>query len=246
MQRQHFMSIVKANVGSTRADQDRSFLPPLENGDHLSRAEFERRWEAMPNVKKAELIDGVVYMPAAVRDDCHGEPHAYVIGWLVNYALCTPGVRTGNNSSTRIDDDNMPQPDAFLRLPESMGSTVQRAADGYLHGVPDLVVEVAASSASIDLHRKLEVYRRSGVREYVVWRTLEEEIDWFVLDNGNFERRARDADGWFRSRLFPGLWLQPDVLMHGLPDRVHLMMHEGMKSPEHAAFVKALAEATKS
>lgn len=239
------MSIVKANVGLKRTDEDRPSLPPLENGDHLSRAEFERRWDAMPEVKKAELIDGVVYLPAAVRDDCHGESHSWVVGWLVNYALCTPGVRTGDNSSARIDDNNMPQPDAFLRLPESMGSTARRASDGYLQGVPDLIVEVAASSSSIDLHRKLDMYRRNGVREYVVWRTLDEEIDWFVLANGAYDRLPLNADGWYCSLLFPGLWLQPDVLMHGLPDRIHLMMHEGMKSPEHASFVKSLAEATK-
>lgn len=37
-------------------------VPPLENGDRLSRAEFERRYAAMPHVKNAELINQTVYM----------------------------------------------------------------------------------------------------------------------------------------------------------------------------------------
>jgi len=48
-------------------------MPPLRDGDRLTRAEFERRWDAMPEVTKAELIDGVVHMPAALSID-HGAP----------------------------------------------------------------------------------------------------------------------------------------------------------------------------
>lgn len=35
---------------------------PLENGDRLSRFEFEHRYQAMPELKKAELVEGVVYI----------------------------------------------------------------------------------------------------------------------------------------------------------------------------------------
>lgn len=54
-------------------------LPPLENGDRLNRFEFERRYEAMPQVKKAELIEGIVYMPAALRFKSHGQPHSRIL-----------------------------------------------------------------------------------------------------------------------------------------------------------------------
>lgn len=57
-------------------------IPPLENGDRLSRAEFERRYQAMPQVKRAELIEGVVYMASPLRLKSHGEPHGDLIGWL--------------------------------------------------------------------------------------------------------------------------------------------------------------------
>src|ERR687886_253158 len=89
-------------------------VPPLENGDRLTRDEFERRYEAMPHLKKAELIEGVVYVPSPVRHRHHGAPHALMIGWLVQYAAGTPGVEEGDNSTVRLDLDNEPQPDALL------------------------------------------------------------------------------------------------------------------------------------
>jgi Uma2 family endonuclease len=218
-------------------------IHPLQNGDRLTRAEFERRWEAVPEVKRAELIEGVVYMPAAVRDDQHGEPHGNIMGWLWAYACNSPGVKLGDNSSVRVDNDNMPQPDAHLRLPPQLGGTA-KLEDGYVAGAPDLIVEVSASSVSIDMHLKFDLYRRSGVREYIVWRVLDEQLDWFVLREGNYEPLSPDAAGWLKSPLFPGLWLQPQVLLYGLPSAIYTMAHAGLGSPEHQAFVQRLTEAS--
>src|SRR5271157_3592109 len=91
-------------------------LPPLENGDRLTRAEFERRFDAMPHLKKAELLEGVVYMPSPVRLRHHGRPHAHVLGWLTVYEAATPGVVAADNTSARLDLDNEPQPDALLMI----------------------------------------------------------------------------------------------------------------------------------
>jgi len=159
-------------------------LPALENGDRLTRAEFERRYDAMPHLKKAELIEGVVYVPSPVRHRQHGSPHAHLIGWLFQYAANTPGVEIGDNSSVRLDLDNEPQPDALLFIDPACGGQVRISTDGIIEGAPELVAEVASSSVSYDLHAKLHVYRRSGVLEYMVWRVLEREIDWFVLRAG--------------------------------------------------------------
>jgi hypothetical protein len=80
-------------------------VPPLRNGDRLTRAEFERRYAAMPGVNKAELIDGVVYLPSPVRFKGHGKEHAYLIGWLAHYSSKTPGlVDFGDNSTVRLDE----------------------------------------------------------------------------------------------------------------------------------------------
>ncbi len=220
-------------------------IPPLESGDRLTREEFERRYEAMPNVKKAELIDGVVYMPAAVRYEGHGRQHAILNGWLAVYVAGTPGVEAGDNATVRLDLDNEPQPDLLLRLPESLGGQSRVDADGYLEGPPELVAEIVASSAAYDLHQKLNVYRRHGVREYIVWRVLDEKIDWFILREGRFDRLAPDAGGVYKSEVFPGLWLDAAALLRGEQAAVLNVLNEGLASPEHAEFAERLEKMRK-
>src|SRR2546426_7091508 len=90
-------------------------VPPLETGDHLTRAEFERRYEAMPHLKKAELIEGVVLMPSPARLRRHARPHAHLIAWLVQYETGTPGIVVGDNGTARLDLDNEPQPPSPTR-----------------------------------------------------------------------------------------------------------------------------------
>jgi Uma2 family endonuclease len=215
-------------------------LPALENGDRLTRAEFERRYDAMPQLKKAELIEGVVYVPSPVRLRQHGSPHAHLIIWLGQYAVNTPGVEVGDNSSVRLDLDNEPQPDVLLCIDPDCGGQVRIGSDGIIEGAPELVAEVASSSVSYDLHAKLHVYRRSGVREYLVWRVLQQEIDWFVLRAGQYERMPIDADGLLRSEVFPGLWLDPAALVRGDLATVQAILQQGLASPAHTAFVTRL------
>jgi Uma2 family endonuclease len=216
-------------------------LPPLENGDRLTQAEFERRYDAMPHLKKAELIEGVVYVPSPVRHRQHGAPHAQILGWLVLYAANTPGVDVGDNSSVRLDLDNEPQPDALLLIDPTRGGQTRLSADGFIEGAPELVVEVASSSVSYDLHAKLHVYRRNGVREYLVWRVLEQEIDWFVLRAGQYEPMPVEANGLLRSGVFAGLWLDPAALIRGDLATVLAVVQQGITSPAHAAFVARLS-----
>jgi len=219
-------------------------VPALENGDRLTRAEFERRYEAMPHLKKAELIEGVVYVPSPVRHRQHGSPHAHLIVWLGQYAAHTPGVEVGDNSSVRLDLDNEPQPDALLFIDPTRGGQVRISDDGIIEGAPELVAEVASSSVSYDLHVKLHVYRRSGVREYLVWRVLEQEIDWFVLRDGQYERMPLDAQGLVHSEVFPGLWLDPAALIRGDLTSVLVTVQQGLTSPEHSTFVARLRPPT--
>jgi Uma2 family endonuclease len=219
-------------------------VPALENGDRLTRAEFERRYEAMPHLKKAELVEGVVYVPSPVRHRQHGSPHAHLIGWLFQYTAHTPGVDVGDNSSVRLDLDNEPQPDALLFIDPSRGGRVHISDDGVIEGAPELVAEVASSSVSYDLHAKLHVYRRNGVREYLVWRVLDQEIDWFVLRDGQYERMPVDAQGLVHSEVFPGLWLDPAALVRGDLATVLAIVQQGLASPEHSAFVARLRPST--
>ncbi len=169
---------------ATVAEWARQPIPPLEHGDTLTRDEFERRYHAMPNVKKAELIEGRVYMPSPVRRKNHCEPDSTLITWLGVYRAATPGVRAANNGTVRLDEYNEPQPDADLRIDEACGGQSRVSADDYLEGAPELAVEIAASSAVYDLREKQEVYRRNGVREYIVWHTVTKQVHWFSLEAG--------------------------------------------------------------
>jgi Uma2 family endonuclease len=215
-------------------------LPPLESGDYLTREEFERRYEAMPHLKKAELIEGVVFVSSPVRQRHHGRPHGHLVTWLGSYEAGTPGVEMGDNPTTRLERESEPQPDAVLFVDPSRGGQARISDDDYLEAAPELVAEVAASTASLALHAKLQLYQRSGVREYIVWRVLDQEIDWFVLREGQYQRLAAGPDGLLRSEVFPGLWLDPAALLRGDLARVLAVVQQGVATPEHAAFVARL------
>jgi Uma2 family endonuclease len=218
-------------------------IPPLENGDRLTRTEFERRYDAMPGLKKAELIEGEVYMPSPVRYAGHSQPHSRLGTWLGIYELDTPGVEAGDNGTIRLDLDNEPQPDAFLIIRPERGGQARISEDDTIAGAPELVAEVASSSASYDLGKKLHVYRRSGVLEYVVWRVLERQVDWFVNRDGQFEPMTPSSDGILRSTVFPGLWLEPAALVRGDKATLKAVIQQGLNSPEHAGFVARLERA---
>lgn len=216
-------------------------VPPLLAGDYLTRPEFERRYLAHPEIKKAELIEGIVYMPSPVRADSHGDPHFLIIGWLAHYQAATPSVRGSDNATLRLDYLNEPQPDAILRLDPERGGRSQIGGDGYLEGPPELIVEIAASSASYDMNQKKEVYARHGVPEYLVLLTLEQDVAWFVLRDGRYERQDPDADGILRSQSFPGLHLQPAAIWSNDLPALLAVLQQGLDSPEHAAFVEQLS-----
>jgi hypothetical protein len=215
-------------------------LPPLHSGDRLTRIEFERRYAAMPQLKKAELIAGVVYMPSPVNHEQHGRPHFHFLGWLAQFAALTPSVDAGDNSSLRLDEENMPQPDAFLMIRSECGGQARVDAEGYIKGGPEFVGEIAASSVQHDLHVKLPMYRQHGVKEYVVWRVLEQAIDWHVLRGTDYDLLAPTAEGIYQSPTFPGLWLDARALIEGNLRRVFEVVQQGVASPAHQAFVEQL------
>lgn len=228
-----------ASLGNSPTSRDAVRVEPLQNGDRLTRDEFERRYSAMPHVKKAELVEGVVYMPSPVSTENHGSPHFDLAVVLGMYRMATPGVQGADNATVRLDLRNELQPDLFLRLSEFQGGQ-SRMEDGYVVGAPELIVEIAASSVSYDLHDKLNAYRRNGVCEYVVWRVTDRAIDWFVLRNGRYERLSL-AEDQFHSDVFPGLWLDPGALIRGDLTRVTQVAQAGLASHEHAQFVALVA-----
>jgi Uma2 family endonuclease len=196
----------------------------------------------MGNGIKAELIEGVVYMSSPVRQRQHGGPHSDMIAWLGVYRAATPGIDIGDNSTIRLDAENEPQPDALLYIASPDLAQTRLDADGYLTAAPELIAEIAASSASYDLHDKLRVYQRSGVREYIVWRVLDDMIDWFVLRAGSYHSLEADTSGLLRSDFFPGLWLDRPAMLRRDLATVLRRLQEGIATVEHAEFALRLSQ----
>jgi Uma2 family endonuclease len=213
-------------------------IPQLENGDRLNRVEFERRYQAMSDHQKAELIEGIVYMASPLRFESHAEPHAYIMGWLASYQAATIGVRLGDSPTVRLDLDNEPQPDAILRIETGGQSTITE--DDYIEGAPELIVEISASTVSYDLHQKLNVYRRHQVQEYLVWRVYDREFDWFRLNNGEYIKLEPEQNGVICSQIFPGLWLDRNTLLTGNLAKVLAVLQQGLGSLEYQEFVKKM------
>ncbi|MFM5887114.1 MAG: Uma2 family endonuclease [Dolichospermum sp.] len=220
-----------------------SIIPPLTNGDKLTRYEFERRYNASPQIKKAELIEGIVYIiPAALRFRSHGQPHGRITGWLFSYEAMTPGVALGVEPTVRLDLDNEPQPDAVLIILPEAGGQTRISEDDYIEGAPELVVEIAASSVAIDLHGKKQAYRRNGVREYIVWQVLDQKLSWFSLEQGEYLELLPNEKGILQSRVFPGLWLAVNELLTGNMQIVLNVLQAGLQSVEHADFIEKLGD----
>jgi Uma2 family endonuclease len=217
-------------------------LPWLENGERMDAASFLERYSKTPPGFKAELIGGVVYIMPPMLSNDHGRSDSNAIGWLVVYYAATPGTAVQSNTTAILGDESVPQPDsALLILPEYGGQTRAGGPDDkYTAGAPELIVEVAYSSRSADLHTKLAEYEQAGVREYLVLDLERSAVQWFVLDESKFSPLAIEADGLLRSRVFPGLWLDSNALISGNMMRVLDVLRLGLASPEHEAFVTDL------
>jgi Uma2 family endonuclease len=214
-------------------------LPELHSGDRMTRVEFHRIYEQMPPDFKAELIGGIVYVASPLRRR-HGTDHLPLATLFYLYRLSTPGVEAGDNATVLLGEEEEPQPDLYLRLLPEHGGQSRTTPDDYVEGAPELVAEIAHSSRAIDLHGKRRDYTRSGVREYLVCCVRERQLRWFDLRAD--QELAPDADGIIRARNFPGLWIDVESVLNDDP-RMLAVLQQGLATPEHATFVRALAEA---
>ncbi|MEJ5249786.1 MAG: Uma2 family endonuclease [Caldilinea sp.] len=231
------MAVQTLERGGETFSQD---VPPLMAGDRLSRAEFERRYRCQPHIKKAELIEGVVYTPSPVTFAGHADPHHRLVTWTGVYLAATPGVQGGDNATVRLDNLNEVQPDILLRLEPALGGRSRIDEDDFIAGAPELIIEVAATSANYDMHDKKRAYARSGVAEYLVVLTWEKAVHWFVLRAGEYVELTPGEDGVLRSEIFPGLWLDVAALWRQDLPGLLAMLQQGLQSEAHAAFVERL------
>jgi len=216
-------------------------FPALASGDRLSRVEFERRYSARSDIKKAELIEGVVYVSSPVRNKQHGLPHQRINTWLGLYCAATPGVLATDNATLRLDTANEPQPDVMVWIDEAWGGQLYSTEDDYLAGVPELIVEIAASSAAYDLHDKMNAYQRNGVQEYLVLLPYEQQTRWYAWRAGEYHELTPDEQGILHSQVFPGLYFDSARFWSGDLAGLLALLQQGISSPEHADFVAQLA-----
>ncbi|MDQ2730959.1 MAG: Uma2 family endonuclease [Armatimonadota bacterium] len=217
----------------------RNLFPALVHGERLDQPTFHERYEAMPAETRAELIEGTVYiMPSPVSVE-HFAPHVSIIGWLLHYVIEVPGLQVVDNGTLVMGLDKEPQPDvAMLILPLYGGRTRTKQVKNktYVEGAPELLVEISVSTTWLDLNPKKRDYAAAGVEEYIVVQPEKRTIHWFYLVNGSYETSQPDADGIYRSRVFPGLWMDPIALLDDDKKRVRAIVQQGLASPEYAAW----------
>jgi Uma2 family endonuclease len=210
--------------------------------------EIERRYEALSGDRKAELIEGIVFMSPPIGSD-HGKANGLLTLLLGQYAAATPKVACAVNASVRLDGKNEYQPDVMLWIESGSLCRTKVGADGLLEGCPELVAEISMSSRSFDLNEKKAVYQRNQIQEYIVWEMVDEpKFHWYTLENGEYvslAKRNNAGSGLVNcSRVFPGLWIDwPSLLVgKGFDKGVFRNLNKGLKSAEHKAFVKKLAK----
>ena len=210
----------------------------LVTGERLTVDEFLRRWEELPDLKNAELIDGVVFVASPVSRE-HSRLDTRIIVWLYYYAQATPGCDNGNNG-TWLMSGSAPQPDVYLCILPSHGG--QSGNKGPLAvGAPELAVEIRVTSSALDLGPKLALYQRAGVREYITIEAAGQRLIWRVLENGAYVAQALPADGIARSRIFPGLWLDVTAFWANDSAQMLAVLKAGLASEDHRHFVERLA-----
>jgi Uma2 family endonuclease len=212
---------------------------PLKPGERLDQKTFHARYQAMPEHVKAELIEGVVYMPSPLKWE-HGDVHGEVLTWLKFYKAATPGTRVGDSATTILGPQSEPQPDACLILLPEYGGRSRINRKGYLVGTPELLAEVSASRQTYDLKAKRRDYDRAGVLEYLIVLLRKQRVVWLVRRAGRFVELEPGPDGILRSEFFGGLWLDAEALLRCDTLRVNEVLRQGLASPEHARFLARL------
>jgi len=212
----------------------------LVTGERMNVEEFLRRWEALPDLKNAELIDGVVHVPSPVSRE-HGSLDTLIHWWLAHYAHATPGCHAGNNS-TWLMLDSAPQPDAYLRILPSYGG---QSGDERLYctGAPELALEICLTSTEVDFGPKRKLYQRAGVQEYITIELFWKRIVRRMLADEVYVAQTLPPDGIARSRVFPGLWLDVAALWADDGAKMLAALNAGLTSEDHQKFVAHLAAA---
>ncbi len=211
----------------------------LENGDHMTQAEFHEFYKSYPKHVKFELIGGIVYRAAPVPwyHNTYRSAVNFVLGL---YLAGTPGIELGANATIILGEQSEPQPNLALRLLPEYGGRSKLNDEQYLEGAPELLAEIAYSDRVLELHEKKQDYQQAGALEYVVLDIENQELYWF-----DFRSNAVIAprQGVYRSRAFPGLWIDAPALLALDSTRLVTVVRQGLAHRSHTVFVKRLEAA---
>ncbi|MEO3707411.1 Uma2 family endonuclease [Trichormus azollae] len=109
--------------------------------------------------------------------------------------MYTPGIKLGIEPTIRLDQDNEAQPDGVLLIEVALEANSRITDDDYIEGALELVAEIAASSATYDLYDTKKAYKRNRIQEYIVWQSLENQLDWSQLHDSKYISLQTDVDG---------------------------------------------------
>jgi Uma2 family endonuclease len=211
----------------------------LENGDHLTQPVFHQRYQDHPEDRKFELVGGIVYMASPTRGP-HGLYHSELNLVLALYKASAPGVEVADNITVILGPNSEPQPDLLLRLTTECGGQSHYNGEQYLVGPPELVVEIAHSTVAIDMNAKREDYLAAGVQEYLVLCIEEQEIHWWHFPS---KRKLKPGkDGLWKSRVFPGLWVDGPALLRRDSQQLVATLQRGLASTDHVNFAQQLQQ----
>ncbi len=219
-------------------------IPPLENGDMLDQKTFHARYLAMPVDCRAELIGGIVYL-ASPQKKPHSKIQQLVGRWLDEFCEATPGTEALARNTQILGPESEPQPDFCLYISPQCGGQVFEDEEEYVHGPPELIVEISASTESIDLHGKKADYEKTGVQEYVVLALRMNKIFWFSRQRGKYKEWPIPSNKIYHSKVFPGLWLNSEAILTNNRQEVLTTLRQDLESSEHAAFVAKLKKKAK-
>lgn len=222
-------------------DLQATLARPLEHGERLTRAEFERRYRPRPDIKKVELLEGVVHLKPATATQQYANHHAILKSWLEMYLVSTPGVRAAHNYRLRLDEQSEPQPDFCVWIEDICGGQTEILPDGFLQGVPELIIEVAPDSTSYELREKYHTYRRAGVQEYLVLQVQGQKSGWFAWSQGEYFPLFPNNKGVLQSQAFAGLWFAAAAFWQGEGTDLKAALRQGLITTQHADFVEQLA-----
>lgn len=181
---------------------------------------FEEFCRIVREDQKADLINGVIYMPSPENTD---DNELFI--WLVT--LMNLFVRRkklgqiyGSRVAFRLAEKHGPEPDiAFVRT-----ENMERVTRGGVEGPADLAIEIVSpDSVERDYYLKRELYELYRIPEYWIIDEMDQTVTLLRLKQAKY-REVRPQKGEMHSQVLTGFWLRPEWLwQQPRPDEIETL-----------------------